>query len=185
MPTFVVHTPVGVNQIRIKKAIQEAVAEATRLRQIAAQFGGFAHRQEQRQQSGRRDSGGALRAVGRGRDRGQTDAQGRRLREQEHSILGALQSGPPGPRRPQSGRRAQVPAARRVAGAGAGLRAGSARRLHRQRSRPRLRAGQGPALPHARRREPESRCWRNWKRRSWKRPTGSASAPWASAARPA
>jgi fumarate hydratase, class I len=31
MPTFVVHTPVGVNQIRIKKAIQEAVAEATRL----------------------------------------------------------------------------------------------------------------------------------------------------------
>ena len=31
MPTFVVHTPVGVNQIRIKKAILEAVAEATRL----------------------------------------------------------------------------------------------------------------------------------------------------------
>jgi fumarate hydratase class I len=31
MPTFYVHTPVGVNQIRIKKAILEAVAEATRL----------------------------------------------------------------------------------------------------------------------------------------------------------
>src|SRR3977135_2111295 len=31
MPTFVVHTPVGVNQLRIKKAIREAVAEATRL----------------------------------------------------------------------------------------------------------------------------------------------------------
>src|SRR5450759_3031295 len=30
MPTFVVHTPVGVNQIPIKKAILEAVAEATR-----------------------------------------------------------------------------------------------------------------------------------------------------------
>src|SRR5882724_2036629 len=30
MPTFFVHTPVGVNQIRIKKAIHEAVAEATR-----------------------------------------------------------------------------------------------------------------------------------------------------------
>src|SRR5712691_9957616 len=30
MPTFVVHTPVGVNQIRIKQAIREAVAEATR-----------------------------------------------------------------------------------------------------------------------------------------------------------
>jgi fumarate hydratase class I len=31
MPTFVVHTPVGVNQIRIRQAIREAVAEATRL----------------------------------------------------------------------------------------------------------------------------------------------------------
>src|ERR1700744_277159 len=30
MPTFVVHTPVGVNQIRVKQAIREAVAEATR-----------------------------------------------------------------------------------------------------------------------------------------------------------
>ena len=30
MPTFYVHTPVGVNQIRLRKAIQDAVAEATR-----------------------------------------------------------------------------------------------------------------------------------------------------------
>src|SRR3954447_14966650 len=30
MPTFLIHTPVGVNQIRIRKAIREAVAEATR-----------------------------------------------------------------------------------------------------------------------------------------------------------
>ncbi len=30
MPTFLVHTPVGVNQILVKRAIQEAVAEATR-----------------------------------------------------------------------------------------------------------------------------------------------------------
>src|SRR5213082_3097122 len=30
MPTFFVHTPVGVNQIRIRKAILEAVADATR-----------------------------------------------------------------------------------------------------------------------------------------------------------
>src|SRR2546426_713234 len=30
MPTFVVHTPIGANQIRIRKAIREAVAEATR-----------------------------------------------------------------------------------------------------------------------------------------------------------
>src|ERR1039458_8714201 len=31
MPTFIVHTPVGVNQIVLKRAIQAAVAEATRL----------------------------------------------------------------------------------------------------------------------------------------------------------
>src|SRR6267378_40724 len=30
MPTFAVHTPVGVNQLKIKQAIREAVAEATR-----------------------------------------------------------------------------------------------------------------------------------------------------------
>src|SRR6187431_2502170 len=30
MPTFLVHTPVGVNQIALKKVIREAVAEATR-----------------------------------------------------------------------------------------------------------------------------------------------------------
>ncbi|HUA21479.1 MAG TPA: FumA C-terminus/TtdB family hydratase beta subunit [Bryobacteraceae bacterium] len=30
MPTFVVHTPVGISQIQVKRAIQEAVAEATR-----------------------------------------------------------------------------------------------------------------------------------------------------------
>ena len=30
MPTFYVHTPVGINQIRIRKAIQDAVAEATK-----------------------------------------------------------------------------------------------------------------------------------------------------------
>src|SRR5580693_3193968 len=30
MPTFLVHTPVGVNQLNVKRAIREAVAEATR-----------------------------------------------------------------------------------------------------------------------------------------------------------
>lgn len=31
MPTFVIHCPVGVNQIEMKKAIQEAIAEATKM----------------------------------------------------------------------------------------------------------------------------------------------------------
>jgi fumarate hydratase, class I len=30
MPTFLIHTPVGVNQIKIKHAVREAIAEATR-----------------------------------------------------------------------------------------------------------------------------------------------------------
>src|SRR5450759_1173989 len=30
MPTFVVHTPVGVNQLRVKSAIRAAIVEATR-----------------------------------------------------------------------------------------------------------------------------------------------------------
>src|ERR1043166_895391 len=30
MPTFMIHTPVGVNQIAVKRAIREAVAEATK-----------------------------------------------------------------------------------------------------------------------------------------------------------
>src|SRR5262252_1880807 len=30
MPTFVIHTPVGVNQIKLAKFVREAVAEATR-----------------------------------------------------------------------------------------------------------------------------------------------------------
>src|SRR5260370_12253392 len=33
MPTFVVHTPVGVNQLRIRKAIREAVARDPRRRE--------------------------------------------------------------------------------------------------------------------------------------------------------
>ena len=49
MPTFVVHTPVGVNQIKLRKAIKEAVAEATRLGNRWPHSGGFHHRQEQRQ----------------------------------------------------------------------------------------------------------------------------------------
>ena len=53
MPTFVVHTPVGVNQIRIKKAIQRGGGGGDAAGQAAPQFGGFADRQEQRRQPGR------------------------------------------------------------------------------------------------------------------------------------
>src|SRR5712692_5817279 len=39
MPTFVVHTPVGVNEIRIRKAIREAVAEATKRGKLRSNSG--------------------------------------------------------------------------------------------------------------------------------------------------
>jgi fumarate hydratase, class I len=60
----------------------------------------------------------------RGRDRGQADPEGRRLREQEHPVLAALRAGSSRPRRAAPGRRPQVHPARRLAGAGPGLRAG-------------------------------------------------------------
>src|ERR1700694_3409559 len=39
MPTFLVHTPVGVNQLQVKQAIREAVAEATRRGKAGAHSG--------------------------------------------------------------------------------------------------------------------------------------------------
>src|SRR5712671_5598230 len=75
MPTFLVHTPIGVNQIRIRKAIREAVADAAR--EAAAQFGRFADGQEQRRQPGSGDAGDSFRSVGTGRDRDQADPQRR------------------------------------------------------------------------------------------------------------
>ena len=89
MPTFVVHTPVGVNQIASKKADPRGCRRSDQTRQAAAEFGRFADRQEHRRQSGRRNSGDSLRAVGAGRDRGEADPEGRRLREQEHPVFAA------------------------------------------------------------------------------------------------
>ena len=79
----------------------------------------------------------------------------------QYSLPAELRA--PGPRRPHSRGRAQVHPARGVAGAGQGLRAGRDRRLHRRRSHARLRARQGAAVPHARRRESRSRGWRSSK----------------------
>ena len=139
MPTFVVHTPVGVNQLHIKRAIREAVAEATRRGKLRPNSVDSLTGKNSGDNLGDRDAGDSLRAVGRGRDRSEADPERRRLREQEHPVFAALRAGSHGPRRPQSGRRAQVHSARGVAGAGAGLRAGRGGRVHRQRSRARIR----------------------------------------------
>ena len=64
MPTFVVHTPVGVNQIAGEARDSRSRGGGHAARQAAAQFGGFADRKKQRRQSGRRDAGDSFRAVG-------------------------------------------------------------------------------------------------------------------------
>ena len=51
MPTFVVHTPVGVNQIVLKKAIRSAVAEATKRGKLRPNSVDSLTGQKQRQQS--------------------------------------------------------------------------------------------------------------------------------------
>ena len=56
MPTFVVHTPVGVNQIRHPKGDSGSRRGSDPARQTAAEFGRFHHRQKQRRQSRRGDA---------------------------------------------------------------------------------------------------------------------------------
>ncbi len=80
MPTFFVHTPVGVNQIAIAKAIRSATAEHA-TRQIAAQFGPFAYGQNSGDNLGA-ETPDSLRAGGARRDRSETAVEGRGLREQ-------------------------------------------------------------------------------------------------------
>ena len=89
MPTFEIKTPVGVNQIAIRKQTLEAV-RSHQARQIAPQFGGLDHRQEQRQQSRARHAHLPFRAVGKAGSGGAPHPQGWRLRKQEYPILGAL-----------------------------------------------------------------------------------------------
>ena len=60
MPTFYVHTPVGVNQIEIRKTITRRRCRGHEARQAAAEFGGFDYRPQQRRQSGRGNAGDSL-----------------------------------------------------------------------------------------------------------------------------
>ncbi len=56
MLTFEIKTPVGVNQIAMRKQTLEAVAEATRRGKLRPNSVDSDHRQEQRRQSGSRDT---------------------------------------------------------------------------------------------------------------------------------
>ena len=142
MPTFDVHTPVGVNQIAVKKAIRAAVAEATKRGKL------------------RPNSVDSLTGKNSGNNLGAETPviHFEQWENDEIEVKLILKGGgcenkniqyslpvrarTSGPARTRSRGRAQVHVARRVAGARAGLRAGSARRVHRQRSRARLRSGE-------------------------------------------
>ena len=156
MPTFEVKVPVGANQIWMKQQIKAAVAEATQARQAAAELGRFDHGRELRQQPRARDADPPLRAMGEGRDRGEADPEGRRLREHQRAVRAADRARSPRARRPFARRRSQVHPARGVEGAGQGMRPGRRRRVRRRRPHVGLPARQGTAVPHARRHQSRS-----------------------------
>ena len=104
MPTFEVHTPVGVNQVAAEAADSRGGRRGDPARQAAAQLGGLAHRRELGQQPRTGHAGHPLRAVGTRRDRGQADPQGRRLREHERPVFAAGRTAAPRPRRPRPSR---------------------------------------------------------------------------------
>ena len=90
MPTFVVHTPVGVNQIAIKKAIREAVAEATRRGKLRPNSVDSLTGKNSGNNLGEETPVIHFEQWEAGRDRGEADPQGRRLREQEHPVFAAV-----------------------------------------------------------------------------------------------
>ncbi len=167
MPTFEVKTPVGVNQIVMKKQIREAVAEATKRGKL---------RPNSVDSITGKNSGNNL---GPGTpiihfeqwERDDIEVKlilkggGCENMNAQYSL--PVRAAAPRPRRPHARGRAQVHPARGVAGAGQGLRARRPRRLHRRRPHVRLRPRQGAAVPHARRRESRSAAGRARGRRSW------------------
>ena len=157
MPTFEVKTPVGANQIVMKKQIREAVAEATRRGKLRPNSVDSITGENSGNNLGpgtpiihfeqwENDDEIEVKLILKGGGCENMNAQ--------YSLPAEL---------PNLGRadriarrRAQVHPARGVERAGQGLRAGRDRRLHRRRPHVRLRAREGAAVPHARRREPGS-----------------------------
>ena len=156
MPTFFVHTPVGVNQIRIRKAIREAVAEATRRGKL------------------RPNSVDSITGKNSGDNLGEETPviHFEQWEEDEIEVKLILKGGGCENKNIQY----SVPcnldhlgrADRNLEGVrkcilhavwqaqGQGCAPGARRRVHRQRSRARVRAGEAAAVPHAGRRESES-----------------------------
>ncbi len=157
MPTFEVKTPVGVNQIVLKKQIREAVAEATRRGKL------------------RPNSVDSLTGDNSGNNLGpgtpiihfeqwENDDEievklilkGGGCENMNAQVLAARRVVGSRSRRSVDRRRSQVHPARGVAGAGQRMRTRSDRRLHRRRPDVGLRAREGTVVSHARRRESRS-----------------------------
>ena len=153
LPTFEIKAPVGANQIVDGAADSRRHRRGHAPRQAAPELGRFGDRQELREQPRPRLARDPLRAVGPGRNRRAPAAQGRRLREHQHPVLGAVRARESRPRRPRPRGRPQVHPARGLAGPGQGMQPGRHRRVHRRRPRRRLPPRQAPAVPDARRRE--------------------------------
>ena len=138
MPTFYVHTPVGVNQIEIRKAIRAAVAEATKRGKLRPNSVDSLTGQN----SG--DNLGPGTPVIHFEQWEQDEIEvklilkggGCENKNIQYSLPATLERLGRADR--NSRRRSQMPAACGLAGAGAGMRAGCAGRLHRQRSRARV-----------------------------------------------
>ena len=151
MPTFEVKTPVGANQIWMRRQIREAVAEATRRGKLRPNSVDSITGQELRRQPRAGHADHPFRSMGTRRDRNQVDPEGRRLREHERAVRAAGGASAPWTRGSHARRREEMHPARGLEGAGQGLRAGRGRRLRRRRPHVRLHAREGTAVPHARR----------------------------------
>ena len=169
MPTFEIKVPVGANQIWMRQQIREAVAEATRrgklrpnsVDSITGKNSGdnlgpgtpIIHFDQWEQ------DGIEIKLILKGGGCENTNAQ--------YAV--ARRAAAPRARRSQPRRRQEVHPARRLAGAGQGLRSGCRWRLRRRRSNLRVPSGQRTAVPVARRCESRSDSWPSSKRRSWRR----------------
>ena len=157
MPTFEIKTPVGTNQIELKKEVRRAVAEATRRGKL------------------RPNSVDSITGANSGDNLGpgtpilhfeqwENDDEievrlilkGGGCENMNAQYLGANRAPASWPRRPHARRRPQVHPPRRLAGAGQGMRARRGWCGDRRRSHVGLSRSQTTAVPHAGRRERRS-----------------------------
>ena len=157
MPTFEVKTPVGANQIVMKKQIREAVAEATRRGKLRPNSVDSITGENSGDNLGPGHADHPLRAVG---ERDEIEVKlilkggGCENMNAQYSLPTELPHLGRADRSLEGVRKCILHAVWNAQGKGCAP--GRRRRLHRRRSHVRLRPREGAAVPHARRREPRS-----------------------------